>query len=138
MKNFEQYLSENFEKNIIDHRIRSMDGKTFYIHPDSHDGDTLDFTAKGNTLLLINQPPVNLGDIRKQFIEAIESADFAGVFMRKPSYLVVAVKLPTGAIELITNTDQLQTKVDYYRNAYDDNFCLITNPVIQIVGFMLV
>ena len=138
MKNFEQYLKENSEKNIIDHRIRSMDGKTFYIHPDGHDGDTLDFAVNGNSLMLINQPPVHLGELRQRFIEETESADFDGVFSRKPTYLIMAVKLPTGAIEIITNTDQLKSKAEYYKNAYDENFCLKTNPVIQIVGFMLV
>ena len=57
---------------------------------------------------------------------------------RKITYLIVAVKLPTGAIEIITNTEQIQSKIEYYRNAYDDNFCLKTNTAIKIVGYMLV
>lgn len=77
-------------------------------------------------------------ELRQRFIEETEAADFLGTFSQKPTYLIVAVKLPTGAIEVITNTEQLQTKVEYYRNAYDDNFCLKNNPAIQIVGFMLV
>jgi hypothetical protein len=76
-----------------------------------------------------------ISPLRMKFLVETEGLDCQTM---KRTYLVVAVKLPTGAIELITNTDQLQTKVDYYRNAYDDNFCLKTNPVIQIVGFMLV
>ena len=50
MKTLEQYLKENADKGIIDHSIRSYDGKTFYIHPDSRDGDTLDFEVDGNNL----------------------------------------------------------------------------------------
>lgn len=49
MKTLEQYLKENAENGIIDHSIRS-DGKTFYIHPDGKDGDTLDFEVDGNNL----------------------------------------------------------------------------------------
>ena len=57
---------------------------------------------------------------------------------RKIAYLIAAVKLPTGAIEIITNTEQIDSKVEYYRNAYDDNFCLKNNSAIQIVGYMLI
>jgi hypothetical protein len=56
----------------------------------------------------------------------------------KRTHLVVAVKLPTGATELIINTENIESKAEYYRNAYDDTFCLKTNPQIQIVGYMLV
>jgi len=49
-KTLGQYLKENFEKGIIDHKIRSMDGESFYIHPDGHDGDTLDFCVEDNDL----------------------------------------------------------------------------------------
>ena len=53
------------------------------------------------------------------------------------TYLVVAVKLPTGAIELITNTTNLVSKADYYVTAYDDDFRLKNNKDIQIVGYMI-
>lgn len=52
-------------------------------------------------------------------------------------YLVAAVLLPTGAVELITNTQYVPSKIEYYLKAYDDEFKLKTNPAIQIVGFML-
>jgi len=52
--------------------------------------------------------------------------------------LIVAVKLPTGAVELITNTALLHTKIDYYKNAYDEEFRLKRNSNVQIVGFMFV
>lgn len=79
--------------------------------------------------------PKGLSLLRMKFLAETEGFESQAT---KRTYLIVAVKLPTGAIELITNADQLQTKIEYYKNAYDDNFCLKTNPAIQIVGFMLV
>lgn len=52
--------------------------------------------------------------------------------------LVVAVLLPNGAVEVITNTQYITDKVNYYLEKYDENFRLITNPMIKIVGYMLV
>lgn len=52
--------------------------------------------------------------------------------------LITAVKLPTGAVEVITNTALIPTKIDYYNNAYDEEFKLKANPNVQIVGFMFV
>ncbi|MEK5165991.1 hypothetical protein NYE69_27095 [Paenibacillus sp. FSL R5-0527] len=57
---------------------------------------------------------------------------------KEPQLLVVAVKLPSGAFEVITNTQDLKNKIDYYLNAYDDDFRLKVNQNIQIVEFMLV
>jgi|GEM_PF-6212592 len=52
--------------------------------------------------------------------------------------LVVAVKLPTGATELIVNTENLQSKFEYYLSAYDEEMRLKANPAISIVGCMFV
>jgi hypothetical protein len=52
--------------------------------------------------------------------------------------LTVAVRLPNGAIEVITNTSEIPSKIGYYLNAYDKDFKLKANPQIQIVGYMLV
>jgi hypothetical protein len=52
--------------------------------------------------------------------------------------LVVAVRLLNGAIETITNYQEVRGKIDYYVNAYDDEFRLEVNSGIQIVGYMLV
>ena len=57
---------------------------------------------------------------------------------KKASMLIAAVKLPTGAVEIITNTALISTKIDYYNTAYDDEFRLKTNPNVRIVGFMFV
>jgi hypothetical protein len=54
------------------------------------------------------------------------------------TYLVVAVQLPNEALELITNTENIPAKCEYYLNAYDGNFCLKANPNIKIVSFMLI
>lgn len=51
--------------------------------------------------------------------------------------IVVAVKLPTGAIETITNTEYIPEKLGYYLKAYDDEFRLKTNPNVKIAGYMI-
>lgn len=56
----------------------------------------------------------------------------------KPSYLVTAVKLPTGAIELAVNTENIAEKIDYILSAYDGNMQLITNPAISMQNVMVV
>jgi hypothetical protein len=56
----------------------------------------------------------------------------------KPTYIVTAVRLPTGAIELATNTSNIPDKLNYILEAYDDNMCLLTNPEIQMTNIMIV
>lgn len=53
-------------------------------------------------------------------------------------YIIVAVQLPSGANEIITNTEQLENKYKYYIDMYDDDFCLKNNNMVKIVNFMLV
>lgn len=53
------------------------------------------------------------------------------------SKMVVAVKLPTG-IEIIVNSDNLDGKVEYYKNAYNDDMKLKNNTDIEIVNYMFV
>lgn len=54
MKTLEDYMKENLDRDVIDHAVRCIKGPNgeidFYIHPAGVDGDTLDFTANGNTL----------------------------------------------------------------------------------------
>ncbi len=52
--------------------------------------------------------------------------------------LIAAVQLPTGAVEVITNTALIPTKIEYYTTSYDEEFRLKTNPNVRIVGFMFV
>ena len=56
----------------------------------------------------------------------------------KPTYLVTAVKLPTGAIELAINNDNIAEKIDYILEAYDENMCLKSNPEIIMQQLMVV
>lgn len=56
----------------------------------------------------------------------------------KPTYLITAVKLPTGAIELAVNNANIPDKIDYILEAYDDNMRLKTNPAIEMVQMMVV
>lgn len=72
-----------------------------------------------------------MSELRERFLEDIKSVNI-------PTVLVVAVKLPSGAIETITNYTHLQEKIKYYQEAYDDNFRLIANSKVEIVGYMLV
>jgi hypothetical protein len=58
--------------------------------------------------------------------------------IKEPKVLVVAVELPTGAIEIITNTSNIDSKLEYYTTMYDDDFRLLTNPKVRIVGAMIV
>jgi hypothetical protein len=52
--------------------------------------------------------------------------------------LVVAVHLPTGATEIITNHYEVESKMEYYLDKYDNEFRLKANPNVKITGFMLV
>lgn len=54
-----------------------------------------------------------------------------------PTYLVTAVKLPTGAIELAVNTQNIAEKIDYILEAYDENMQLKTNPEIIMQNVLL-
>ena len=65
-----------------------------------------------------------------------ECESYDNVF--KPAYIVTAVKLPTGAIELAVNTENIAEKIDYILEAYDDNMRLKTNPEICMQNIMIV
>ncbi len=56
----------------------------------------------------------------------------------KPQYLITAVKLPTGAIELAVNNQNIADKIDYILEAYDDNMHLKTNTSIAMQNIMIV
>jgi D-tyrosyl-tRNA(Tyr) deacylase len=55
-----------------------------------------------------------------------------------PQYIVTAVKLPTGAIEIAVNDKNIKEKIEYILNAYDDDMKLKTNPVIELVNLLVV
>lgn len=56
----------------------------------------------------------------------------------KPQYLITAVELPTGAIELAVNNQNIADKIDYILEAYDDNMRLKTNTSIVMQNIMVV
>lgn len=60
------------------------------------------------------------------------------LYMNDVKVIVVAVRLPSGVIETITNTQDLTYKAEYYKMAYDEQFRLKANPSIRIVGYMVV
>lgn len=55
-----------------------------------------------------------------------------------PTYIVTAVKLPTGAIELAVNTAAIVDKISYILEAYDEDMCLKTNTDIIMQNIMVV
>ena len=56
----------------------------------------------------------------------------------KPQYIITAVKLPTGAIEIAVNNDKIAEKIDYILEAYDQDMCLKTNPKVSMQNIMVV
>ena len=56
----------------------------------------------------------------------------------KPQYLITAVKLPTGAIELAVNNQNIANKIDYILEAYDDDMQLKTNTSIKMENILIV
>lgn len=56
----------------------------------------------------------------------------------EPQYIVTAVKLPTGAIEIAVNDKEIAGKIDYILDAYDDNMQLKTNTSIVMQNIMIV
>lgn len=56
----------------------------------------------------------------------------------KPQYLVTAVRLPTGAIELAVNNQNIADKIDYILEAYDDDMRLKTNTSIKMENILIV
>ena len=80
-----------------------------------------------------------LGIMKAAMQEPSEEDKAAGITEYfKPKYLVTAVKLPTGAIELAVNTENIPEKIDYILEAYDDEMRLKSNQAIQMSNLMVV
>lgn len=60
----------------------------------------------------------------------------AGPFV--PQYLITATKLPSGAIELAINDKEIESKLDYILEAYDEDMRLKTNTDIVMQNIMVV
>ena len=56
----------------------------------------------------------------------------------EPSYIITAVKLPTGAIELAVNDKFIKEKIAYILEAYDEEMRLKTNTAVQMQNIMVV
>lgn len=86
-----------------------------------------------------NEMRYYLGMIKASMQEPTEEEKANGLTeCFKPKYLVTAVKLPTGAIELAVNTENIPEKIDYILEAYDDEMHLKTNQAIQMSNLMVV
>lgn len=79
-----------------------------------------------------------LGIIKEAITPTVIDAGDEAYVPFKPTYMVTAVKLPTGAIELAINNENIPEKIDYILEAYDDQMRLKTNPDIHMIQIMVV
>lgn len=79
-----------------------------------------------------------LGEIKRAMAEPTEEEKANGHEAFKPRYIVTAVKLPTGAIELAVNTENIAEKIDYILEAYDQDMQLKTNTAVVMQNLMVV
>jgi len=70
------------------------------------------------------------------YLNAIKEPINEGAFV--PSYIITAVQLPTGAIELAINDKNIPEKIDYILEAYDEDMKLKSNPEISMTNLMIV
>jgi hypothetical protein len=70
-------------------------------------------------------------ELRKRFVAETLAVE-------EPKVLVTACRLPGGAIETAENRENLENKILYILDAYDDEFRLVRNPEVQIVGYLIV
>jgi hypothetical protein len=82
-----------------------------------------------------NEIKYYLGQIKAAMAEPTEDEQREAF---KPQYLVTAVKLPTGAIELAVNNQNIADKIDYILEAYDDDMQLKTNTTIKMENILIV
>lgn len=76
--------------------------------------------------------------IKRSIKELTEEEKAAGLERFEPTYIVTAVKLPNGAIELAVNSSNIEEKIDYILEAYDEDMRLKTNTEIQMQNIMVV
>ncbi|QQO92471.1 hypothetical protein CPT_Machias_081 [Staphylococcus phage Machias] len=57
---------------------------------------------------------------------------------KEPEILIVVIKLPSGAKEVISNSSDLDNKVHYYLENYDDQFRHVRDKKVKIIDFILV
>lgn len=74
----------------------------------------------------------------KQIKKAMEEPTEVDGKPFEPQYIITAVKLPTGAIEIAINDKEIASKIDYILEAYDDDMHLKTNTSIVMQNIMIV
>lgn len=72
----------------------------------------------------------------RYYLKQLKTAITEGTF--KPQYLVTAVRLLTGAIELAVNNQNIAEKIDYILEAYDEDMQLKTNSDIKMENILIV
>jgi hypothetical protein len=83
MKSLEKYFKENNNNGIIDFNIRvspENNGFRFYIHPDSKDGETLDYHVRENFLIPVGE---NIEERKRVFVTIadVETMTFGEAIM---------------------------------------------------------
>ena len=99
-------------------------------------GDCYYTTNKEYEVTMENEIRFYLKSIKELITAHSDDGDEFKPFV--PTYLITAVKLPTGAIELAVNNQNIAEKIDYILEAYDDNMCLKSNPEIVMQNIMVV
>ena len=56
----------------------------------------------------------------------------------EPSYIVTAVKLPTGAIEIAVNNQNIKEKIEYILETYDEEMRHKNDPAVVMQNIMVV
>jgi hypothetical protein len=116
----------------------------------------------GMEAIVVDVCPTYEYPVELEFVDATDSDDFPELFKEAelelvenkvalkeefvakmkevgvPVIISVAVQLPSGAIEVITNTQDTVTKALYYTDMYDEEFRLKVNPKVRVIGFMVV
>ena len=74
----------------------------------------------------------------KTAMAGYKNAETGEIAVFEPQYIITAVKLPTGAIEVAVNNSHIAEKIDYILDAYDDEMHLKTNNDIVMQNIMIV
>lgn len=80
---------------------------------------------------IIGKEENKLGTFKQLFLNDV--ADLG----KTPRVLVVAIKLPNTAIEIITNHQNIDEKIKYYTENYDDDLKLKHNIDVQIMNWIV-
>jgi hypothetical protein len=80
---------------------------------------------------IIGKEENKLSTLKQLFLNDIEDLGKA------PKVLVVAIKLPNDAIEVITNSQNIDEKIKYYKENYNDDLRLKHNTDIKIMNWIV-